>query len=383
MKKIIIVAGEASSDLHGANLVKAIKTLDPDIEFFGLGGPLMRAQGVQIAFDIVNRALIGIIEVVTHIGYFRKVYHTMINLLDKEKPDLAILIDYPGFNLRFAKELKKRGIPIIYYISPQVWAWGKNRIKTIKRLIDKMIVIFKFEKSLYESYGIDCEFVGHPLLDIAKPTKAGQLTRQELHLSDTFPIISLLPGSRQNEIKRILPIMLQTASLIKKSFDSAHFVVIKAPSVPDGLVNTIIHRYAKQVAIKVCENNNYNLLTISDFALVCSGTATLETAIIGTPMAVLYKVGFFSGLIMRSLIKIPHIALVNVIAGKKIVPEFIQEKAKPRLIANKVFELLCDVQKKALIKKNLCEVKETLFPSGASERAAKVIIDYINRNALP
>jgi len=375
----LIIAGEASSDLHGSNLVKAVKTLDSDIGFFGLGGPLMKASGVDIKFDIVSKAFIGIAEVFKHIGYFMNIYNYMTNLIDREKPSLAILIDYPGFNLRFAKALKKRGIPIIYYISPQVWAWGKNRINTIKQLVNKMLVIFKFEKELYDPYGIDCNFVGHPLLDIAKPAGDKMEFKKELNLNDDSLIISLLPGSRQNEIKRILPIMLKACCLINKALPKSQFILIKANIISNNLINKIVRKFFGDLEIRTYENNNYNLLNISDIALVCSGTATLETAIIGKPMIVIYKVGFFSWLILKNLVKISNIALVNVIANKRIVPEFIQFKARPSLIAREAIGILQNPQKVLRIEEELNFVKESLYPAGASENAAKIILDYLNK----
>jgi lipid-A-disaccharide synthase len=381
-KKVLIIAGEASSDLHGSNLIGAIKTLDPDIEFFGLGGPLMKAQGVDIKFDIVSRAIIGIIEAFKHLGYFRNIYHQMRELLDKDRPKLAILIDYPGFNLRFARELKKRHIPIIYYISPQIWAWGKNRIRTIKQLVNKMLVIFKFEKELYDSYGIDCEFVGHPLLDIVRPTKDKGIFRKELSLEGDFPVIGILPGSRENEIRCILPVMLEAARLIKNNISSSHFILIKANTVAQSLIDKIIEKYSNGLNIRIYENDKYDLLNILDIALVCSGTATLETGIMKKPMIVIYKVGFFSWLISRSLIKIPNIALVNVVGSKKIVPELIQFKARPSLIAREAVGILKNPGRASDMEKALAAVKELLLPYGASERAARIIVDCLKSNAI-
>ncbi len=379
-RKILIIAGEASSDLHGSNLVKAVKLLDKEIDFFGLGGPLMKASGVDVKFDIASRAFIGVIEVFKHIGYFSNIYAHMTSLLDTNRPSLAILIDYPGFNLRFARELKKRKIPIIYYISPQVWAWGKKRINVIKQLVDKMLVIFRFEKELYDSYGIDCDFVGHPLLDIVKPAKEVEDFKKMLGLNGSYPIISLLPGSRENEIRHILPIMLNTSRLIKNAFGEAQFILIKATTIPVSLIGEIIGKSFTDLNIKTYENDNYNLLNISDFALVCSGTATLETAILGKPMIVIYRVGFLSWFILKNLIKIPNIALVNVIAAKKIVPEFVQFKARPSLIAEEAIRILKSSNEMLKIREGLNSIKEVLLPQGASERAAKIILDYLNRN---
>lgn len=376
-KKVFIIAGEASSDLHGSNLIRAIKTLDSDIKFFGLGGPLMKAKGADIKFDIVSRAIIGILEVFKHIGYFRNIYRQMGELLDKDKPDLAILIDYPGFNLRFARELKNRNIPVIYYISPQIWAWGKNRIRTIKQLVNKMLVIFKFEKELYDSYGVDCEFVGHPLLDIVKPLKDKGIFKRELSLEGDFPVIGIMPGSRENEIKRILPVMLEAARLIKNNISSAHFILIKANTVAWSLIDKIIKKYSNGLNIRICENDKYDLLNIMDIALVCSGTATLETGIMKKPMVVIYKVGFFSWLLSKSLVKIPNIALVNVVGAKKIVPELIQFKARPSLIAREAVGILKDPKRASDMEKALAAVKELLLPYGASERAARVIVNCL------
>ncbi len=378
-KKILIIAGEASSDLHGSNLVKAIKSQDPNIEFYGLGGPIMKSAGVDVKFDIASRAFIGIIEVVRHLSYFRNIYNYMVRLIDEDRPSLAILIDYPGFNLRFARELKKKNIPVIYYISPQIWAWGKDRITQIKRLVDKMLVIFKFEKELYDSHGMDCEFVGHPLLEITKPTRDTDETKSTLNLNGNSPIISLLPGSRKNEIKRILPIMLESAHLIKKNMPKTQFILIRSKTISSTYIDKIIGRFSENLGIKIVENDTYNLLNISDLCLVCSGTATLETAIIGKPMIVIYKVGFFSGVLLKNLIKIPYIALVNVVGRRKIVPDFIQNKAKPSLITKSALKILTEKSYADKMREDLNLVKESLLPSCASMRAASIILEFLKK----
>ena len=286
-KRILIVAGEASSDLHAANLVKEIKTLLPELEFFGLGGTKMENQGVRLFANIVNLAVVGFIEVLKNIRKFKAIFNQLLREVDKLNPHLAILIDYPGFNLRLANELKKRNIPIVYYISPQVWAWGRNRINIIKRLVRRMIVIFKFEEELYKKEGVAVSFVGHPLLDTIRtdsflPLPAGRTT------------ISLLPGSREAEVKHLLPIMLESAKNIWERIPKSQFLILRSSTVKMDLFNQILANY--QLPVYVFNDKTYEGLASCDFALIASGSATLESTLLEKPFLLIYKVSWFSWL---------------------------------------------------------------------------------------
>jgi lipid-A-disaccharide synthase len=367
-KKILIVAGEASSDLHAANLVKEIKTLMPSVAFFGLGGAKMEKQGVKLYANIVDLAVVGFVEILKHIRRFKAIFNRLLGEVDKLNPDLAILIDYPGFNLRLARELKKRDIPVVYYISPQVWAWGRNRINLIKKFIKRMIVIFKFEEEIYKGEGIPVSFVGHPFLDIVK-------TDSNLNLPVGRTTFALLPGSRETEVRRLLPLMLDTAKLIQAKIPNSQFLILRSSTLKRGLFDQILLNY--RLPVYVFNDKTYEGLMSSDFSLIASGSTTLESAILERPFVIIYKVSWFSWLCLRAIIQVPYIGLVNIVSGRRIIEEFIQYRARPRAIANYIIETLNNPQKIAALKNELSQVKLRLGEKGASFRAAGIIVDLL------
>ncbi len=374
-KKIFLIAGEVSGDLHGSLLVKELKKLDQNIEFYGLGGKAMENQGVQIIFDLPSIAALGFGDVLRQYFRFRKIfYHALDQVLHKIKPELIILIDYPGFNIRFAKKINKR-IPILYYISPQVWAWGKRRIKTIAHFVDRMLVLLPFEVDVYKGTDLDCQFVGHPLVDLVKPSQSPTEIAKEWNL-DGRQVLSLLPGSREHEVKRILPVMLQAGKLLQKEFPGISFLLTEAPTLPRQLYDTIIKK--SNLPVKRVRNRGYDALAISECALVASGTATLETAISLKPFVIIYKTSWSTYLLGRNLIRIPYIGLVNVLAGKKIVPEFIQQDATPQKIASEVSQLLRSEESRVAMIQEIKRVRDSLGEAGAPLRAAKAVLDYLN-----
>lgn len=371
-KRIMIIAGESSGDFHSASLILALKKLSPEIEISGIGGQRMRAAGADIYFDISELSIIGFTDVLKNLRKIKKVFNALLEKIDATSPDAVVLVDYPGFNLKLAQELKKRKIPVIYYISPQIWAWWRGRIKTIRRFVDKMIVVFKFEEALYKDYGIDVSFVGHPLLDKAQPTLSRQDFLNRLGLSLQKRTIGIAPGSRKMEIERILPILLESAKLIKEKLPQVQFVLLKAPGLVREIFESKIRKYEFPIAL--CESQTYDFLKCCDFVLVSSGTATLETAIMQKPMIVVYKVSFLNWLIAKPLIRLPFIGLVNVVAGKEVVPEFIQYKARPRLIAEKTIEILTNQATLTNVKAELEKVRKSLGSSGASQKAAEIVL---------
>jgi lipid-A-disaccharide synthase len=374
-KKLFFIAGESSGDLHGAHLINSIKALDSTIEIYGIGGPQMQKAGAEIFEDLTKVAVIGFVEILKNIKFFKTVFNLALNKIDQIRPDAVILIDYPGFNLKIATEVKKRNIPIIYYISPQIWAWGKKRIELIKKVVDLIIVVFQFEENIYREKGINVAFFGHPLLDIVKPSDYKESIYKNYRLDKSKKIISLLPGSRINEIKYILPIMLESVYLIHNLDKDFQFLIIKSPNVDNEVYKKCIS--IRNLPVRLIESDSYDLISISDFAMVCSGTATLETAILQIPMAVIYKISFISWLLIRNLIKIPSISLVNIVAGKKIVPEFLQYEAKSQKIARYTMNVLNNKTKIIKIKSDLKEVKNSLGIPGASQRTAEYIITYL------
>jgi lipid-A-disaccharide synthase len=367
-RNILIVAGEASSDLHAANLIKEIKALMPEWEFFGLGGTKMEEQKVRLYANIVDLAVVGFVEVLKNLKKFKAIFNQLLREVDRLNPSMAILIDYPGFNLRLAVELKKRNIPIVYYISPQVWAWGRNRINLIKKIIKKMIVIFKFEEELYRKAGVPVSFVGHPFLDIIKADS-------RINLPTEKTTIALLPGSRELEIRRLLPLMLESAKIIYEKIPMSQFIILRSSTVKRGVYKQILANY--KLPLYVFVDMTHEGLASSDFALIASGSATLESAILERPFVIIYKVSWLSWLCLRTIVKVPYIGLVNIIAGRKIIKEFIQYRARPRRIADYIIKTLGDPLKLNSFRNELSRIKLLLGEKGASKRAAEIIVDLL------
>ena len=372
-KTIMIIAGEASGDLHGSSLASSLKAIDPDLRLIGMGGEKMIKAGVESYQNIEDLSVIGLGEVLSNLGKFTAVFRFLVGRLDSEKPDCVVLIDYPEFNLRFAKEAKKRNIPVIYYISPQIWAWRKGRVKIVKKFIEKMMVIFAFEKEFYEKEAVAAEFVGHPLLDVVRPRFSREEFLKLQGLADNKKILALLPGSRQIEVIRNLPVMLKAAGIIKNKFgEDVQFVIAK----PKEIKGEIYAEILKDCVLKpkIIEDYPYDCVNAADLVLVASGTATLETAILEKPMLIIYKVSFLTWLVGKMLVKIPDIGLVNIVAGARIVPEFIQFDATAEKIADEAIGLISSPEKINEIKINLRAVKEKLGGPGASRRAAQSIL---------
>jgi len=370
-KNVLIVAGEASGDLHGAGLIRELKKINPDIEYSGIGGVKLKEEGMNLLFRIDKLAFMGFYEVIKNLGLIKELKKKLINHLNQYKPDLVILIDYPGFNLRFAKEVKKRKIPILYYISPQVWAWGKKRVNTIKKLVDRMVVFFPFEEKLYKDAGVKVDFIGHPLLDLVKPTLSKEDFRNELQIKENEILIGLLPGSRWQEIEKILPVMVHSGLVLKKRMKNLQIAIGLAPTIDKQKAYDFLKK--KNFNIQLLEDLTYDLMSHSDLLLATSGTATLESAISCTPLIVLYKTSPLTYLLAKALVKIPHIGMVNIVAGKKIVPEFIQSQAKPEKIAEEMEKILKDEDEYKRIKIELNEVKTRLGEKGAYRRGARIV----------
>jgi len=391
VKKIFIVAGDPSGDLHGANLVYALKDISPYVEIYGLGGERMESAGVRLLHKLTELAIVGFSEAIINILALRKIYRKVKKFLKKQRPDIIVLIDYPGFNLKIAGLAKRLKIPLIYYIGPQVWAWRSGRIKDIAESVNKMIVIFPFEEETYRKAGVDVSFVGHPLLDTIQPTKSEEEVCEKFGLDSNYPIIGLMPGSRKQEIERLLPIMLEASKKIAKT-RNVQFILPLAANIPMSYIKERITefennrhnrmKFSKRIKAKesplpilVVRDEDYNIRRIMTLALVASGTATLENACLGIPMIIIYKVSFFSYLLARILVKIPIIGLANIVAGKRIVPEFIQRKARAGEIAKITSHWLDNPALMVEIKEELMKVREKLGTPGASQRAAKIILE--------
>lgn len=374
-KNILIVSGEPSGDLHASNLVKELKKIRSGLEFFGLGGNLSKEAGVKIDFDISRLAVVGLVDAWKNIFVIGGVFKGLLKKVDSKKCDLAILVDYPGFNLRLAKELKKRNIPVIYYISPQVWAWGENRIHIIKECVKKIIVFFKFEEDLYKRHGVNALFVGHPLIETVKPSSSKDEIIKKHSLSSTKPIIALLPGSRSMEIKSLLKIMVGAAKLIEKELPGTQVLIAKYRNLPLELYEPAVSN--RGCNIKISDGDAYNILNASDFAIVASGTATLETAIIGTPFIITYRTNLVNYIAYKIVAKAKILGLVNWIAGKVIVPELLQYDATPEKLAKAALEIIRNESKRSAMLADLKKVRDSLGSPGASFRAASAILSYL------
>ncbi len=375
-ESILIIAGEASGDNVGGLLAAELKLLRPEYDLFGLGGDRMDVSGVDILYHVNQLSFLGFWEVIKHIPFIKEVEKSILKQVADRKPSLAILIDYPGFNLRLAAKLKAMNIPVIYYISPQVWAWGKKRVAKIKKLVDLMIVIFEFEKEIYEKGGVPVNWHGHPLLEIVKSDRNRQETLSKLKLSANDRYVGIFPGSRKQEIEKILPVMKDTISQVKSGGMNLKGVVGCAPGLDDS--------YYKKIGgddLIYSRGITYDLMNHADLNLVASGTATLECAILGRPLFVLYKTSLLTYLIAKSVIKIPHIGLVNVVAGKQIVPEFIQSDCRSDRVTAEIERFFSDEGIRNDMNRRLSVIKGILGDEGTSKRVAETIISVIESSA--
>ena len=374
--KLYIIAGEASGDLHASNLIKSLKKENQEIEFRCWGGDKMKDEGVFIVKHIKELAFMGFIEVISNIRTILKNIRFCKDDIEKFKPDALILVDYPGFNLRIAEWAKNKGIKVIYYISPQVWAWKQSRVHKIKRFVDKMFVILPFEKEFYERFDFQVEYVGHPLLDAIELYQQSARSSDEfrqMNSLDSLPIIAVLPGSRKQEVSVKLPIMLKALA----DFPAYQFIIAGAPSLDATFYMEIIGNIEANQNVRILYNQTYDLLSASEAAIVTSGTATLETALLEIPEVVCYKGSAISYHIAKRLIKIDYISLVNLIMGKEVVKELIQQDCNPDAIRKELQQIIIGGKKRASILENYKELKKIVGGGGASEKVAQSLLKTI------
>lgn len=370
-KQILISVGEASGDMHAANLVQTVKKLAPDVLFYGMGANLMRNAGVDIIIDTNELSIVGLLEIITKFPKIRKAFRIMQNALEHNKPDLLILVDYPGFNLRLAKIAKKAGVKVLYFISPKVWAWNQGRIEIIKKYVDKMAVIFPFEVDFYKKHQVPVAFVGNPLLEIVKPKLTHEAAERAFHLEPNCKTIGLFPGSRKSEIKYLLPIMLGTAKLLKNQNPNLQFLLPQASSIT--LDDLQPYLQASSIKIHVIPNQSYDVMQVCDAIIAASGTVTLEIAIMTVPEVIIYKKSWLEYQIAKRVIKIPYIGLCNILANKKIVQELLQYDATPKNIAKEIEKILNDANYREEMIANLTNTKN-LLKSTEQENMGELII---------
>lgn len=370
MAKIMISVGEASGDLHGASVAKAIKEINPHAYIFGMGGINMKNNGVEIYHDIADLGVIGFVEVVKNLRRLFKLKADLVELMKKEKPDVLVVIDYPDFNMRLAKEAKKLNIPVISYISPSAWAWRPGRAKNVAKIVDCIAAIFPFEADFYSKAGAKVEFVGHPLLDIVKPTMGKDDTYKYFDAARQ-QIVLLLPGSRKQEIQNLLPEMLKAAEQIVKVKPDVQFYLPIASTIPQSMLMNIIEKY--NIKVNLTHDKNYDLMSIADVGIASSGTVTLEAAILNLPTVVIYKLAFLTYLLGKMLVKIPYFSLPNIIVGRKLIPELLQNQANYNNIAKETIKIL---ENSAKMKQEMKIVTERLGQGGAVKKVAKLILSY-------
>ena len=372
-------AGEASGDTHGASIAKALLSKHPDATLFGMGGDLMKAAGVDIIYDIEQLGFIGIVEIIKHLPTFFKLRTFLKEAMLREKPDVLVCIDYPGFNMKLAKVAHDLGIPVVYYIAPTIWAWNKGRGKDIAKTVTKVASIFPFEAEAYQEFGVDVEFVGNPLVDIVKPTMTREEAFTYFGASPEARNILLMPGSRKQEVQGLLPTMLSAAEELAKSRSDLAFFLPRAHTIPRADLETIIQKYS--VPITITEGNNYDLMQICTACIAASGTATLETALMNVPTLLIYKVAPITYGIGKLLVNIKDIGLPNIIAKRRVIPELLQEEVTVSNVCNEMSQILDDTAIYEQMKLDLAQVKVDLGAPGAVKRVADVIASVAMKEA--
>lgn len=371
---MLVVAGEASGDALGAGLIRAARTIDPSVRFVGLGGEAMREAGARILVDAREIAVVGILEVASLLPKLLEARRALRAALARERPSRVVLIDYPDFNLRFARDACRAGVPVDYFVSPQVWAWRPGRLRTIARRVDRMMVIFPFEEEIYRRAGVPVEFVGHPLIDSEPPVSTREEARAHLGLAASGRVLALLPGSRRSEVSALLPVQLGAASRLRLVRPDLEILVPVASTVPEGLVEAIVNGLKASGWARLVRGRFYEVLDAADAAVVASGTATLQAGLRRTPMVVVYKIHPLTAWLGRRLIRIGEIALANLVAGRRIVPELIQERCTPERIEAAVATLLDDPVENRRMREDLGLIRRRLGGPGAFERTARLIL---------
>ena len=367
--RILVSCGEPSGDLYGGELVNRLRPLVPGLEVFGLGGDRLQDEGAHLVAHVRDLAVVGLLEVVTHLRKLRRIFGRVLREVDQKRPDLAVLVDYPDFNLRLARALQKRGVRVVYYVSPQLWAWRGGRIRTVRDTVARMLVIFPFEEALYRKAGVPVSFVGHPLLDSVRPEPDTGAFLAGLGLDPDRPVVAVLPGSRPQEVLHNLPPLVGGIDLIGKARPDVQFLLAEAPSLPPALFVTALGNRP----VRVVSGRTHGIVGAATVALVASGTATVETALLGTPMVVVYRVAPLTYLLGRPFVRVSQFAMVNLIAEKAVAPELIQGDFTAERVAQEALALLGDPERRRRMQDDLGLVRRRLGGPGASDRAAVAV----------
>ncbi len=371
MTRIMISAGEASGDIHAAAVTAAIKKLNPDAEVFGMGGDALRNAGGEVLFDIKEHGVMGFAEIICKLPALFRLRNNFVKVMKQRRPDCLIVVDYPGFNMKIAKIAHEKGIPVVSYISPSAWAWHRSRAKKVAKIVDKVAAIFPFEYDVYHEAGADTVFVGHPLLDIVKTSMPRQEAEAFAGKRAGRKLILLMPGSRLMEIEKMLPTLLEAAKLLQQQLPEVDFTMPRAGTIPLSLLESKIK--AAGVQVKITEGHNYDVFSVADLALATSGTVTLEAALCGLGSIIVYRTSAINAFIARRVINIPDIGLPNIVAGRHILPELLQEDFTPEKVAQEALHLL-EPERNARMKKDLAYVKERLGQPGAVDRVAQLVL---------
>ncbi len=374
--KILFSAGESSGDQHAANMFLELKKQQPDIKGLGMGGTKMAQAGIEIRYDSANIAVIGVVEVIKHYAEIRRALKLMQQLIATERPDLLVCVDYKEFNFKLARYAKQLGIKVLFYVSPQVWAWRPGRVVAYGKVIDMMAVIFPFETAYYDAENVPVRYVGHPSVDKVHALRSKDEDLTLFGLDKTKPIVGLLPGSRANEIKRMLPVMLAAAEKVQAGLPECQFILPQADSISDALLEDYLHR--SPLKITVIKNQPYDAIQCCDAVMTTSGTATLEIALLTIPMVIAYKLSTLTYWLGRWLVNTPFIGLPNIVSGKRIIKELIQHEATPENLSAEVLRILTDKAYAEQMRENLTQVKHQLGQGGGSKNMAQLALEMLS-----
>ena len=373
MTKVMICAGEASGDLHGASVASDLKNLEPQIELLGMGGSHMRSAGVDIVYDIADIGVMGFVEILRNLPRFFRLREYLSRVMEERRPDVILLIDYGGFNMALASVAKKKNIPVVYYICPKAWVWGKWRAKAIAGWVNKVAAIFPFEAEIYRQAGASVEFVGHPLLDIVQSTMDRQEAYRYFGADPQRPLLLLLPGSRYQEVESLLELMLASARKVQEQIPDCQFFLPVAPTIPLERIESVVK--ASGVSVVFTRNSTYNLMQIADCAIAASGTVTLEAALMELPSVIVYRVKTATYWLIRLVANVSHVGLPNIVSGRRILPELIQDEATSANVSQAALRLLQDPAVRQQARSDIKQVRINLGQPGAVMRVAKIVLD--------